>query len=47
VQQRKESDHASMKAEMKDAMRRAINGNLGIEPYHANHEGKLPSWLVA
>jgi hypothetical protein len=47
VQQRKEADHAAMKAEMKDAMRRAINGNLGIEAYNPNHEGKLPSWLVA
>lgn len=47
VQQRKEADHAQMKAEMKDAMRRAINAGLSIEEYHPRETAPLPAWLAA
>jgi hypothetical protein len=47
VQQRKETDHAAMKSEMKDAMRRAINGGLGIEAYSNTEAAPLPAWIAA
>lgn len=47
VQQRKAADHAAMKAEMRAAMQRAVNGGLSIEDYQPQRTAPLPAWMAA
>ncbi len=43
---RKADDHASMKAKMAEAMRRAVGKEaLTRHPYQPTHKGRLPKWL--
>jgi len=46
VQQRKASDHIAMKAEMRAAMQRAVNGGLSIESYQPQRTAPLPAWVA-
>lgn len=43
---RKADDHASMKAAMREAMRRNAGRRYSVKvPYQPTHEGSLPAWL--
>lgn len=43
---RKSSDHASMKYEMAEAMKRATTSAAHVRvPYNPSHKGRLPAWL--
>ena len=45
---RKAGDHASMKASMVKAMRRAVNRDAAVKiSYEPKHIGKAPSWLTS